>query len=568
MEDQDEHYFGLIEKLYPHNTKAPDLRGNVVDVEVYAQANLDYAENYASAYSAFYMSTAGYGSFFDTFAKGRYHFAVNRITEIYHQTNTLDWYLFVGQTGQEIHRAYYDVIGVPKYVPMWACGPIFWRDQNNGGKDEILDDIKRFADLRIPLTACFLDRPYSDGNSNWSKMNFMDKFAEPEKWIKTINETYGLQFMTWAAPMTFGDTDFPGLLPNYKTYIDLTNPEALQKFEARLKTYQYAVGVKGHKMDRTDENFPVTVKWHTPVTESESRNTYVYLYAKVMHEFLTRAHGRDQFNFARAVFHRCQPYLSAVWGGDSRSNWQGMAGNQANAMRCGFMGFPVWGADTGGYLGEGRIDETLYARWLQWGAFNGMFEIKIDGSGGSGEDRPPWKYSQQLQDIFRHVCEQRMALLPTIYSRVNTSHENGVVMKPLAYAFPKDESTYEIWDEYIFANAFLVAPVFTEINTRDIYLPQGTWIDFYDHNVVYQGPVTFTLDVPLHTIPVFVKENAIYITGNIYSGNTKIWDPTPENGRSITIHVLPGEVNDQTTFQYMDYLDNDIPFSSSVALTK
>ena len=91
LKDLNEHYFGLIEKLYPHNSRNPDLRGNIVDVEVYGNGNQDYAENYASAYSAFYMSSVGYGSFFDTFAKGRYQFAINGITEIYHQTGTLDW---------------------------------------------------------------------------------------------------------------------------------------------------------------------------------------------------------------------------------------------------------------------------------------------------------------------------------------------------------------------------------------------------------------------------------------------------------------------------------------------
>ena len=70
------------------------------------------------------------------------------------------------------------------------------------------------------------------------------------------------------------------------------------------------------------------------------------------------------FNSSRAAFHRSQPYLSALWGGDSRNNWYGMAGNMANAIRCGFMGFPVWGNDTGGYLGEGKIDELLYIRRL------------------------------------------------------------------------------------------------------------------------------------------------------------------------------------------------------------
>lgn len=156
--DQNEHYFGLIEKLYPGNSKNPDLRGNVVDVEVYANGNQDYAENYASAYSAFYISSKGYGSFFDTFAKGKYKLGINGITEIYYQTSKLDWYIFYGPTADKIHKEYYNLIGKPKFVPIWACGPIFWRDQNNSGKDEILNDIQKFTDLKIPFTAC-LCRP-------------------------------------------------------------------------------------------------------------------------------------------------------------------------------------------------------------------------------------------------------------------------------------------------------------------------------------------------------------------------------------------------------------------------
>jgi hypothetical protein len=89
-----------------------------------------------------------------------------------------------------------------------------------------------------------------------------------------------------------------------------------------------------------------------------------------------------------------------------------MAGNQANAMRSRFLGFPVWGNDTDGYLGAGKIDEERYARWLQWSAWNGLFEVKIDGAGGQGEDRPPWKYSEKLQQencLLRvHVHEEAL----------------------------------------------------------------------------------------------------------------------------------------------------------------
>jgi alpha-glucosidase (family GH31 glycosyl hydrolase) len=557
MKNLQEHYFGLIEKLYPDNEKLLDLRGNTVDIDVYGNGEQDFAENYASAYSAFYMSNLGYGSFFDTFAKGRYQLAVNGLTEIYHQTGTLDWYLFYGPGGDVIHQQYFKIIGKPKYVPIWACGPIFWRDQNNGGKDEILDDIQKFTEHHIPLTACFVDRPYSNGANEWSKMDFNLKFTDPGSWIKTIHQKYGLELMSWVGPLTFGDKDFPGLLTDDRGYIDLTNPEAVNEFERRLSKNQYAVGVRGHKMDRADENFPVTAKWHDPVPVAEVRNKYIFLYSKVIHNFLSKAYGRNQFNFARSAFHRCQPFLSALWGGDSRANWQGMAGNQVNALRCSFQGFPVWGSDTGGYLGEGKIDEDLYIRWLQWSAWAGLFEVKIDGAGGSGEDRPPWKYPQRLQDVYRKVCEQRMELLPYIYSCANTSFKNGVLMKPLTYIMPGDEHTFPIWDEYIFGGAFLVAPVFSKDSCRQIYLPQGRWYDFNDIKTEYRGPVTITRNVPLDSIPVFIKENSIYVSGNIYQGNSKLWTNDRDSSALITIHLFPGRVNDTTAFDYIDYLDHD-----------
>jgi alpha-glucosidase (family GH31 glycosyl hydrolase) len=557
LTDLNEHYFGLIEKLYPQNSKNPDLRGNVVDVDIYSAGARDYAENYASAYSAFYISSLGYGSFFDTFAKGRYHLAIDDKTDIYHQTDSLDWYIFYGPTGDIIHKQYYDVIGKPKYVPVWACGPMFWRDQNDGGKDEILSDIQKFTELEIPLTACWVDRPYSHGGHEWSKMDFTEKFSEPEKWIKKINEKYNMQFMTWVGSLTFSDADFPGLLPNYKGYMDLTNPDALMEFERRLQENQYSVGVKGHKMDRADENFPLTAKWHKSVSESETRNKYVFLYAKIIDNFLKNAYGKDQFNFARAAFHRTQPFLSAIWGGDNRPNWQGMAGNQANAMRCGFMGFPMWGGDTGGYLGEGRIDEQLYIRWLQLSAWSGMFEVKIDGAGGRGEDRPPWKYSDQLQKIYRNVTNLRMKMLPYIYSCANTSDRNGVIMKPLAYMYPDDENTYSIWDEYIFGNAFLIAPVFSENNNREVYLPKGQWYDLNSPNKIYSGSKIIKLDVPIQEIPVFIKENSIYITGDIFRGNSKIWKEDVSVNEMITIHLYPGQEGTNTSFDYIDYLDKD-----------
>ena len=362
INDLNEHYFGVLEPLFPNNEKNPDLRGKVVDVDVLGNGS-QYHENYASAWSALYMSSKGYSSFFDSFAKGQYRFAINGTTELYHETGKLDWYLLYGPSGDEILKTYYTVIGNPKYVPVWACGPIIWRDEDLNGKKDVLDDAQRMADLKIPLTALFVDRPYSHGSNEWSKMDFNEKFSNPEEWISELNNKYGLQLMTWVGPMTMADKDFPGLLPNFKGYIDLTNPDGVKEFGRRLKTNLYSVNVRGHKMDRADEQFPEYAMWYDKTPFAEHRNKYIYLYAKVIDQFLHDSFGKDEFNFARAAFHRTQPYLSALWGGDSRSSWDGLAGNMANAIRCGFIGFPVWGSDVGGYLG-GWISESLYARWL------------------------------------------------------------------------------------------------------------------------------------------------------------------------------------------------------------
>jgi len=554
LADHDEHYFGVLERLYPNNRKSPDLRGDVIDVDVHGDGN-QYHENYSSVWSAFYMSSRGYASFFDTFAEGKYRFAKQGETQLYHHTGKLDWYVLPGANGDQMLQEYYKIIGSPKYIPVWACGPIVWRDQNDGGKDEILADIRHMTDIKIPLTGWFVDRPYSNGAHDWSKMDFNSKFANPKQWISEINNKYGLQFMTWVGPMTFADRDFPALLPNYKGYIDLTNPKGVNEFEKRLTQNQYAYNVRGHKMDRADEAFPEMAHWHDGTPQPEHRNKYIYLYAKTIDKFLRDSFGKDEFNFARAAFQRSQPYLSAVWSGDSRSSWDGLASSIANAVRTGFMGFPMWGSDTGGYLG-GRIPAALYARWLEFSSWSGMFEVKIDNAGGRGEDRPPWKYGEQLQDIFRAACEHRMEMLPYIYSLANTSAENGVLMKPLAYVYPNDPNTYDIWSEYEFGSAFLVAPIYDSTNTRSVYLPEGKWYDYNNWSKTYDGNKTIRITEDLGDIPVFIKANSIYVTGNIYQGNDKIWKKRDEDS-NIRITVVPGGSGSRTTFSYVDRYDHD-----------
>jgi alpha-glucosidase (family GH31 glycosyl hydrolase) len=438
---------------------------------------------------------------------------------------------------------------------MWACGPIGWRDENKFGKDEILDDIQKMTDLKIPFTAWFVDRPYSHGAREWSKMDFNEQFANPQDWIGTIRNTYGMEFMTWVGPLTFDDSDFPSFQYNPEGYFDLSHPDAVKEFGNRLKKNQYSVGVRGHKMDRADQRYPSTTPWYDNTPEAERRNKYVYLYSTTVDSLLRDAWGENQMNFARAAYHRCQPYLSAVWGGDSRSTWDGMAANLANALRCSYMGFPVWGSDVGGYL-SGKIPEDLYARWLQFGAWSGLYEIKLDDAGGKGEDRVPWKYSKRLQNIFREYNGLRMELQPFFFSLANTSYKNGVLMKPLAYVYPDDKNTTSLWNEYQVGSTFLVAPILDSTSARSIYLPQGTWYDFYDITKTFEGNSSIDATFPLEIIPVYIRANSIYVSGACIAGNSRLWNINKSASR-LNIHAFPGRSNESIEFDYVDSGDNN-----------
>ncbi|WP_342350068.1 hypothetical protein, partial [uncultured Nitrospira sp.] len=81
MEDLGGHMFGVKQTTEPYNQKSPDLRGLVQDVNAIGEHNR-FGSDYATAVSPLFFNTKGYVSFFNTFAEGRYQFAMNGRTEL------------------------------------------------------------------------------------------------------------------------------------------------------------------------------------------------------------------------------------------------------------------------------------------------------------------------------------------------------------------------------------------------------------------------------------------------------------------------------------------------------
>jgi alpha-glucosidase (family GH31 glycosyl hydrolase) len=559
LKDLSEHFYGITQ----HNIKTnPDLRGEATvkdQVAAYQRSDED-----AEVYEGFYYTSLGYGAYFDTFAYGVYSFGSSGATTITYNTSAIKWYLFYGPTLPKIQQSLYKVIGAPKKVPIWACGPLVWHDNFTSGT-MMTDYASKFVTAQIPYSTMWLDRPYNDGINGWSNMNFEKSsgqsvdFSNPGGWVKSLTDDYYVNLVTWIMPGVFNGGTAPSGAFNSTTniYLDLTDATQVSWYKSKIKSGQYPYGVKGHKLDRVDNGWVkgdgiVDLPAFSDGTPGPERHKkYAFLNCKVSEELLRvdGGLGDNCFLFPRCAVGGCQKYISAIWNGDTYADWVGLSTSVGNALRAGFLGFPMWGSDICGYKQKSMPGIENYCRWLLFGVYSGFMELMLDG-------KEPWTLSATNMALVQNIFNQRFNLLPYIYSIINTSADNGAAMMPLVGAYPDDSKTYALTDEYLFGPFMLVAPLTSTSATRSLYLPAGKWINANNYGDEQTGGATITSPtMSLTQIPVYIKSNSVYPTGQVFAGLAKKWDPTYDAKRAIAINAFPGAAGESNSFSYIDYVD-------------
>ena len=111
--------------------------------------------------------------------------------------------------------------------------------------------------------------------------------------------------------------------------------------------------------------------------------------------------------------------------------------------------------------------------------------------------------------------------------------------------FTADKATRNIGDQYMFGNAFLVAPVYAyNARSREVYFPKGSiWYDFYTGKVVSDGGETKLADAPYSRMPLFVRSGAIVPFGP----EIEYTDQKPAD--MINLYVYAGENGEFTLYE-------------------
>lgn len=93
-----------------------------------------------------------------------------------------------------------------------------------------------------------------------------------------------------------------------------------------------------------------------------------------------------------------------------------------------------------------------------------------------------------------------------IKSVMNEASRNGSpVIRTMFYEFPNNEICWNIDDQYMFGEKYLVAPVLYQgVAERGVYLPDGNWKNIHNGQI-YTGPQKIIAKAPIDIIPVFER---------------------------------------------------------------
>lgn len=436
----------------------------------------------------FYMSNRGYGVFMHhstpiSVDVGKYYNAVNSMMI---GDDELDLFYFIGEP-KDILDEYTELTGKASMPPLWSFG--FWMSRiTYFSEQDGREVINQLRDLEIPADVLHYDTGWFgvDWRSDYQFPE--DRFPNPEEMISDFKEQ-GFHISLWQLPyMTpknalydelvendLAIKDRKGNIPVEDAIIDFSNPEAVDWYQDKLEPL-LEMGVGAIKVD-FGEAAPEAGLYHSGRTGWYEHNLYPLRYNKAAAEITEEVTGYP-FIWARSTWAGSQRY-PVHWGGDAATTSTAMSATLRGGLSIGLSGFTFWSHDIGGFTTA--APEDVYRRWTPFG----MLTSHVRSHGNPPTE--PWEYSDEFLEGFRKADNMRYRLMPYIYSQGKYSAERGLPMlRALFVEYPDDPGSWLIDDQYLFGSDMLVAPLFENVEQRDVYLPPGTWID-YQTGESYQG---------------------------------------------------------------------------------
>jgi alpha-D-xyloside xylohydrolase len=462
-----------------------------------------------------------------------------------------DFFLVLADPLKSLLRKTADLFGKPAMPPKWALGTWISRCmfRNRAEAEEAMDGFRQRA---LPADVICLDPAWmrlphreaagidtcelmpDDGAfpglprlmKNWATEGFATSlWVNP--YIATASELYK---EAAAAGFLVRDSRGGFACPVGGTaagLVDFTHPKAVEWWKGKLHKL-LAEGAWVFKADY-GEGVPRTALFANGADGKQMRNQYPHLFAKACFEARQTVRG-EGFVWRRSGYLGSARF-PGTWGGDTPTNWEGLAACIRGGLSASISGEAFWGSDIGGFDGPPPSPE-LYIRWAQFGCFSGL--TRFHGT----TPREPWHFGEKAVAIVRHHLEARYRLMPYLLAYAFEASQTGLpLMRPMRLEFPGEPGVQHCDDQYMLGPDLLVAPVLQPgAVSRHIFFPEGIWWRLDQAAPALAGGGYRTVPAPLETIPVFVRDGAVLPRYPSAPAHSRL--PAPPR---LQIDVYPGE---------------------------
>jgi len=165
------------------------------------------------------------------------------------------------------------------------------------------------------------------------------------------------------------------------------------------------------------------------------------------------------------------------------------------------------GADVYGFAGN--TTESLCARRAMLGAFAPFYRNHVEYMPSISQEFYRWDVAAKAA---KKAIEIRYRLMDYIYTALKGQSRDGTPsVTPMCFAYPKDENTFGLEEQYFYGEGLLVAPVVEEGATSvEVYLLRDEFYDWYSgKRIEGQGRNIKVDGVGLTDIPLYLKGGVI-----------------------------------------------------------
>lgn len=471
------------------------------------------------------------------------------------ENGVVDFIVTIEPKVADVNRQYGKVVGNTMLPPLFLLGYHQCRWNYNDEAD-VLDINSKFDEHGIPYDSIWLDVEYADRKHYFTWQE--DKFPNPGRMARKLDRT-GRHLVVIIDPHlatgyfasdeliedglemknSKGETFKGHCWPGELVWVDTLNPKGrafwafqYQRFLSNYTTKNVHFWNDMNEPSVFDGPETTAPKDNLHFGNWEHRSIH-NIYGLTLHEatYLTINDGDERPFILTRLYYAGSQRTAAMWFGDNLPTWEHLRTLVLMLLTHNVVNYPFVGVDIGGFFGD-PLPELL-TRWFQTSIF---YPFMRQHAHLDTRRREPWVAGGVYTDAMRNAIRLRYSMLPIWYTAFHQLALTGVpVVKPMFYEV-NDDAVMEIEDQFFVGDLGIMAKPVMNAGAEKVkmYIPQGQhkYIDYINGEFgllvkVYQPGSTVTIDAPITSTPMVVRQGLAFFRKRRYRRLTRLMAQDP-----------------------------------------